>query len=53
MLLSGGGDVARGEAMLLYPLPLAELELFLMRLPPFWSLLFLIVLMSDACAGLK
>jgi len=35
ILLIGGGDVVRGEASELYPLPLALLELFRFRLPFF------------------
>ena len=49
ILRIGGGDVVRGEAMLLYPLPLALLELFLFRLVfLLCSLVFRIVFMSEA-----
>ena len=52
MLLIGGGDVVRGDAIELYPLLLALLELFLLLLPVFCNLVLRIVFMSEACAGL-
>lgn len=53
MLLNGGGEVVRGEAIPLYPLPLALLELVLVFLAPLFNLFRRIVFMRDACAGLK
>lgn len=53
MLRNGGGDVARGEAIELYPLPLALLELFRLRFPFFCNLDLRMVFISEACAGEK
>ena len=54
MLLNGGGDVLRGDAILLYPLPLALLELFLVRRGFFCTfVVLLIVFINDVCAGLN
>jgi hypothetical protein len=53
ILRNGGGEVVRGEAIELYPLPLALLELFLVLLPFFCSLVLRIVFISEAWAGEK
>jgi hypothetical protein len=50
----GGGETLRGEAIELYPLPLALLELFLLRLPVLCTLVVrLMVFIRDVCAGEK
>lgn len=53
MLRKGGGDAVRGDAIELYPLPLALLELFLLLLPVLRNRVRRMVFIKDACAGEK
>jgi hypothetical protein len=53
MLRMGGGEPVRGDARDEYPLPLALLELFRLRLPFLGSRDFRIVRINEACAGEK